>query len=100
MFVAVYKFKARSGMEQQFERAWAERTIEIRNTMGSLGSRLHRADDGTYVGYAQWPSRQVWESSSGSAETPAMGAMREASEEIETILRLDVINDLLVLGSV
>jgi hypothetical protein len=28
---------------------------------GALGSRLHIAEDGTWVAYAQWPSKTIWE---------------------------------------
>lgn len=96
MFVAVYLFNAKPGLEKEFEQAWSERTIEIQKTMGSLGSRLHKSDDGTYVGYAQWSSRQVWESLNDTKDTPAKLKMRETCQDVKTILRLDVIDDLLL----
>jgi hypothetical protein len=27
---------------------------------GSLGARLHRSDEGTFIAYAQWPDRESW----------------------------------------
>lgn len=60
MFIAVYEFVVRAGQEEAFIRAWAKRTEGIYRLSGSLGSRLHRNENGNFIGYAQWPSREVW----------------------------------------
>lgn len=94
MFSVIYEFKVQSGLEEQFERSWAEHTCEIREQLGGLGSRLHRNDDGSYVAYAQWPSREKWENAV-ALDTPARKAMRDALLSFETVYRLEVLNDLL-----
>ena len=95
MFVAVYSFNVKPGMEEQFQQAWAVRTREIIEASGSFGSRLHRNEDGTVVAYAQWPSRAAWENAA-AAETDARERMREAMESSETVYCLEVLEDLLV----
>jgi heme-degrading monooxygenase HmoA len=95
MFVVIYVFTVKPGMEAQFQEAWAERTKEIIHDHGSFGSRLHRADDGTFVAYAQWPTRQEWEDAP-SGSTDAARRMKEALMSVETVFKLDVLNDLLV----
>ncbi|MFN8553070.1 MAG: antibiotic biosynthesis monooxygenase [Candidatus Obscuribacterales bacterium] len=98
MFAVIYNFQVRQGQEEQFEAAWCKRTEEIKNTHGGLGSRLHRALDGRWIAYAQWPSREAWElASKGTGEsTEAQLALRAACESVETLFELDVRKDLLV----
>jgi heme-degrading monooxygenase HmoA len=60
MFIALYRWKLKAGKEEQFRAAWSEVTLAIRARCGSLGSRLHRAEDGTWAAYAQWPTREMW----------------------------------------
>lgn len=62
MFCVVYEFKVKAGQETQFEQSWASFTEAIYRVCGSLGSRLHKTNDPlTYVAYAQWPSRIIFE---------------------------------------
>ncbi|WP_242110368.1 putative quinol monooxygenase [Luteimonas aquatica] len=55
----LYRWKVKPGMEAQFVQAWTRRTDALRARGGSLGSRLHRGDDGLWYGYAVWPSAQA-----------------------------------------
>ena len=59
-FVVVYRWQLKHGKEEQFVRAWETVTRDFLEHGGSLGSRLHRAPDGTWLAYAQWPSREAW----------------------------------------
>ena len=52
-FCVVYRFKVRPGLETEFEAAWAKLTKACKRDRGGLGSRLHRAEDGLWVAYAQ-----------------------------------------------
>ena len=61
MFIAVYRWKVKSGLEDQFREAWRRGTVAIHRRHGSFGSRLHRTRGGDFVGYAQWPSEQLWQ---------------------------------------
>jgi len=97
MFIAVYEFKVKSGYEDQFEKNWHNVTEAIFKVRGSLGSRLHKANDGTYVAYAQWPSEEQY-----NLDTPlpneAMKSrtlMKDACIEQTVIKLMTVTDDLL-----
>lgn len=60
MFVAVYWWRAKPGMEEQFRAAWRRGTELITEKYGSYGSRLHRERDGRFVAYAEWPDYATW----------------------------------------
>ena len=77
------------GREEEFQKAWETVTRQIRDYEGGLGSRLHTASDGTWVAYAQWPSREMWETAEVTTEEgrSALKVLREAIEErLEPIL--------------
>ena len=98
MFVVIYRWRLKAGTEAQFASAWAERTRAAVSQEGGLGSRLHRAADGMWVAYAQWPSRAAWEEfrRTTAPPSPASLAMRSCIESSEEPLPLDVVCDLLV----
>lgn len=64
MFAAVYIWKIKPGTEQEFRKHWIRGTEIVRDRCGAWGSRLHRAEDGSMVAYAHWPSKaerdRVW----------------------------------------
>jgi heme-degrading monooxygenase HmoA len=60
MYVAFYRWRLNQGQEAEFSRLWHEGTLLFRTEQGALGSRLHKAEDGTYFAYAQWPSREAY----------------------------------------
>ncbi len=96
-FVAIYRWRVHLEMREQFQRAWFAVTQSIKAARGGLGSRLHQADDGTFIDYAQWPNREMWPvmSKLASVNPEASEQMREAIEEILPSLYLDPISDLL-----
>lgn len=97
MFTVIYTFRVKGGQEEAFQQSWAHITEHYKRTRGSLGSRLHRDQDGTFVAIALWPDRQHWEAP-GPPDTPALAAarstMRDACEEIRTRYELEVVQDL------
>ncbi len=97
MFVALYRWKLREGTEEMFREGWLRRTLEIYRNCGSLGSRLHRAEDGTWVAYAQWPDRQTWEAARqvAVADTEAPLLMKESIEVSYPETLLEVVEDLI-----
>jgi len=97
MFAVIYRFKIRPGYEQQFQDSWTKRTEEIKATYSSLGSRLHKASEDFWIAYAQWPSREAWESAGKSTaeSTEAQLTMRAACETVETLFELNMVKDLL-----
>ena len=97
MFIALYRWKLKEGCEGRFREGWRRRTREFYERCGSLGSRLHRAEDGTWVAYAQWPSREAWKRARGVSvvDTEASALMRESVEESYPDAYMEVADDLL-----
>ncbi len=59
MYAIFFKWRVIAGQEHEFQQAWAELTLLIRDQHGGLGSRLHSCGDGHFFAYAQWPSEQA-----------------------------------------
>ncbi len=97
MFTVIYTFRVKSGKEEAFQRSWAFITEEYLRTRGSLGSRLHRDQNGTFVAIALWPDREHWEAP-GPNDSPELTNAREGMgavcEEIRTVHELDIVQDL------
>ena len=98
MFIAFYRWKLKAGKEEQFRAAWTTVTLAIRKRCGSLGSRLHQVEDGTWAAYAQWPSKELWQAdcTHDSETNIARQKMREAVEEHLPDLYLTVSDDFLI----
>ena len=97
-FCVIYRWRVVPGREAQFQEAWETVTQEIRDHEGGFGSRLHRATDGTWVAYAQWPDREAWEAAGLSTDRgrAAMELLSAAVEERMEPTLLDPIADYLV----
>lgn len=63
MFIVMFEFVPMPGKEADFLAAWPKVTQGIYLFKGSLGSRLHKNEDGQWIAYAQWPDRATWEHS-------------------------------------
>lgn len=97
MFVALYRWDLKEGQEERFREGWRRLTAEIQERRGSRGSRLHRAEDGSWVAYAQWPDRQAWESAARveTVDVEALKMMRESVEVSHPPVLMEVVDDLL-----
>lgn len=97
MFIALYRWKLKEGQEGRFQEGWRLRTLELYQLSGSLGSRLHRAEDGTWFGYAQWPDKIAWETAGNSPTTDvdARVMMLESIEHAFPDTYMIVVDDLL-----
>lgn len=97
MIVYLYRWKIKSGKEAQFSEAWEFITRELREKCGSLGSRLHKGDDGLFYGYAQWPDRESRQNAeiTGSEVTRARMLMKDATEHAFPDIELTPIADYL-----
>jgi quinol monooxygenase YgiN len=95
MFIALYRWEVKEGQEERFREGWRRLTEEIYALRGSHGSRLHRAEDGTWVAYAQWPDRRAWEASQGSVAVDAEASklMRESVEVSHPPVLMEVVDD-------
>jgi heme-degrading monooxygenase HmoA len=100
VFIVIYRWRLKEGRESVFRQGWCEMTGSIYIMRGSLGSRLHRSEDGTWVAYAQWPDEETWRKAreGGTANEAAALKMREGSAELLSEEHLHVIDDLLCAG--
>jgi heme-degrading monooxygenase HmoA len=94
-FAVLYRWRVRPDAEEDFIAAWRLAT-EAFTTIGALGSRLHRGDDGDLYAYAEWPSREAWEHAGTRSPVDRATAelMRDSTLEFEA-KPLDVEADLL-----
>jgi len=96
----LYRWRLHPGMEASFVESWS-RVTELLRHAGSLGSRLHRGNDGIWYGYAQWPSAETRQRAVSQALDPAASAhMRAAIVETLPEILLEPVADFLVLPGV
>lgn len=96
-FTVIYSFEVRDGLASEFVSVWSEVTKLIYRYEGSFGSRLHRAHDGLFIGYAQWPDRETWSASGDRLPERAVELrkrLRECCSSIKTEYELTVVSDL------
>ncbi|GGS23105.1 antibiotic biosynthesis monooxygenase family protein [Streptomyces nojiriensis] len=94
MFAVIYRWRLRPGMEQQFADGWHRVTAAIHAQCGSYGSRLHRADDGTWVAYARWPDEAARERCA-APDPQGVAMMVEAIAERLPETRMQLVDDML-----
>lgn len=101
MFVAAYWWRVHPGKEDQFRAAWRRGTELIREKYGSLGSRLHRDEEGRFIGVAEWPDRESWQRAFDAKMVYDDAETREAFVDAisdwadEPLLLMEVTDDLL-----
>ena len=72
MFIAMNRFKAKAGQEQEFERIWRERETHLKGVAGFVRFALLRSDTpGEYISHSTWADR---ESFIAWTQSPAFGA--------------------------
>jgi heme-degrading monooxygenase HmoA len=69
MICLLIEFVVKPGQEDEFVRAWSALTRYARENFGSRGSRLHRASDSRYIGYAQWPDERTHATAGDDSES-------------------------------
>ena len=85
----LYRWRLHPGREETFREAWKTITLALHSERGSWGSRLHRAEDGTFWAYARWPDRETLMSSRGlpSVDVDASRTMQDCiSESFDDVL--------------
>ena len=98
MFTILYRWRIKPEKERQFIESWSEVTVYYRENFDSLGSRLHRGDDGIFYSYAQWKSAGQREKAFANLPNlPAREKMRESVEESFPEIRLEIVSDYLIL---
>lgn len=96
MHCIIYQFNVLENRAEDFIKYWTAVTEQIYQEKGSLGSRLHQSHENIFIGYAQWPSKEVYNASgnSFSKESALRQNMRDCCSNIETLFALDVVSDL------
>jgi hypothetical protein len=97
MFAVIYTWVVRPGQENAFIDAWHRATVAIAGRCDSYGSRLHRADDGSFVAYARWPSTEARAEcfAAGPPDAQAAADMVQAIERMLPERQLEIVEDLL-----
>lgn len=102
MFCVVYRFHVKSGKEAQFREGWRLVTRKLREENNSLGSRLHKDENGVFIAYAQWPDRNTWDSAENHSDEAERGRsmMRDSYadgwQSAEVLHQLEMVDDLLL----
>lgn len=96
MFIILYRWRIKPDLEAQFIEAWSEITEFYVNNFDSLGSRLHRGNDGLFYAYAQWKSAEQRENAFNNAPKFEAGIKRrEVIEESFPEVYLEIQSDYL-----
>lgn len=97
-FAVLYRWRLKPEKEDQFVQAWSVTSHLLLTERGSLGSRLHRGDDGIWYSYAQWPSVEARKEAFdlGPIDAGARDLMREAIEEELPEIVLESVADFLI----
>tara|TARA_R110000824_G_scaffold118960_11_gene271816 strand:+ start:26099 stop:26425 length:327 start_codon:yes stop_codon:yes gene_type:complete len=98
MYAVIYRWRVETRHEAEFQRRWHEITEDIVAHHGGGGSRLHRAENGDWIAYARWPSKEARDKafaarqSTATQDTPQGEGKAELLEEIW----LKISDDLLI----
>ncbi|NVK55793.1 MAG: antibiotic biosynthesis monooxygenase [Alteromonadaceae bacterium] len=101
MYIVMFEFVVKPGREADFLAAWPRVTQGIYLFKGSLGSRLHKSEEGQWIAYAQWPDRDTFERAAGVDMNEAYNvehqAMRDALnlQDTRILYKMDVTCDYL-----
>lgn len=98
MLVVLYRWKIKEGREAEFREGWRRLTLEIRNERSGWGSRLHKAEDETWIAYAQWKDRETWTAAQSMTfvDQAAATMIRESVETRFPDVFMNVVDDLLL----
>jgi len=97
MFTVMYRWRIKPKLEKQFIESWSEITGYYVKNCGSLGSRLHRGNDGFFYAYAQWELIEHREQAFQNIPNHIVREkMHEAIEESFPEIQLEILSDFLI----
>ena len=100
MFVVLYRWRIKPHLEAQFVENWSARTAYLREKYDTLGSRLHRGNDGIWYSYAQWKSAEQ-RTQAFALESKTISEVsqkvQEAIEETFPEIQLEIVSDFIIL---
>lgn len=99
MIAILYSWRIKPEKEPQFIESWSQITEFLRQHRGSLGSRLHRGNDGLFYGYAQWKSDEERQNAFQNSDqiNDAVEKMRDSIIEKFPEIMLEPIADFLIM---
>jgi len=106
MFAVIYRATIKSGKEEEYQRHWRTVAGYFIEKRGALGSCLHKASDGTWVAYSQWPDKQTRDANWGDeAEeqnssfpeniVEAIARLKDSIQEEHTPIEMEIVDNLL-----
>ncbi len=96
MKAAIYRWRVTPENEDDFRRRWHDITVDIMRDHGGGGSRLHRTENGDFVAYARWPSRQARDKAFADYSAKRSTPQREGRAELIEEVWLEIEDDLLI----
>ena len=63
MFAVIYRGYIKPGFEEEYQKHWKTVATYFVEQRGSLGSTLHKSDDGMWIAYSRWPDKATRDSS-------------------------------------
>lgn len=98
MVAAIYRWRVEAQHEAEFQRRWHEITKEIVEHHGGGGSRLHRAENGDWIAYARWPSKEARDKAFAARqhETTQDTPQGEGKAKLVEEIWLTITDDLLI----
>ena len=107
MFAVIYRSKLKPNCEELFKASWRTIANYFVAHHGAIGSCLHKTDDGYWITYSRWPSREardaVWSSDDKKVSQPfpadiqaAVATLKDCIAEQEPDLTMEVVGDLLL----
>ncbi len=100
MFVVLYRWRIKPNHELQFVENWSARTAYLLEKYDTLGSRLHRGNDGIWYSYAQWKSTEQRDQAfalESNTISEASQRVQEAIEESFPEIKLEILSDFIIL---
>lgn len=99
MFSVVYEFTVEKQQQDKFKQLWHELTLRIRDESSSLGASLHKVsdDDTTWVAYAQWQSKLIYDNTPDKVTYDELRQMFIATcSSIKIVYQLECVDNLLI----
>lgn len=86
-FAVIYRGYLKPHTENEYKQAWKTVATYFVEHKGALGSCLHKTEEGMWVAYSRWFSKEKWEAAWGSHDKETCFALfpLEIQQAIKTI---------------
>lgn len=76
MFAVIYRFYIKPGREEEYQTYWNQVANYFIQHRGSIGSSLHKTEEGMWLAYSRWPDKATrdasWSSDNEIDDLPVM----------------------------